>query len=191
MRDLSEAHKGRKWYVIYVKARHEKAVHDDLCKRGVESFLPLRNELHQWSDRKKWVEVPFYSCYVFTYITPDEKENVYSSDGFIKFLSSNGKPSVVPDWQIDSIRKVTGLYPEKVESLDKNCVGMSGEIVSGVLAGLRGEIVEISNEHYFTIRVEGLDRVLGLKVPADSIRISGPNSVQSGKVNSVREEASA
>ncbi|HEY9166037.1 MAG TPA: UpxY family transcription antiterminator [Candidatus Kryptonia bacterium] len=181
----------KRWHVIYVHAKHEKRVHDSLTKNGVHSFLPLKKEMHQWSDRRKWVEVPLYSGYVFTRIDEGEKLRVFACDGFVKFLSNNGKPSIVPDWQMDSIRKITALYPAQVESLTEGCIGKSGEIIAGVLAGLRGEIVEISNEHYFTIRIEGLDRVLALKVPADSIRIFACKTVPSELNHSGKENISA
>lgn len=156
----------KKWHVIYIKARHEKSVYDDLVKRGIESFLPLKKELHQWSDRKKWIEVPLFSSYVFINIGYEDRDSVYLSDGFVRFVSMNGKPSTVPEWQIEYIRKVVSLYPETLDVFDAASVGKKGVIVSGPLSGMQGEIIEVMNEHWFMVRIDGLDRVLAVKVPA-------------------------
>ena len=57
------------WHAIYVHSRAEKKVHVELTLKGIESFLPLHRKLRQWSDRKKWVEIPLISGYVFVHIT--------------------------------------------------------------------------------------------------------------------------
>ena len=53
------------WYAVHTRARHEKRVAERLAEQGMTSFLPLVKETHRWSDRKKTVEIPLFSCYVF------------------------------------------------------------------------------------------------------------------------------
>lgn len=161
----------RSWYVVYVKARHEKRAYTELAERGIDSYLPMRRELHQWSDRKKWVEVPLFSCYVFVRALPVEFSRVYLVSGFVKFVGSNGKPSVIPDNQIDDIRKVVEFFSDDVEVLDGSYAGCRAEVTAGPLAGLRGEIVEVLNRKNFVIRIEGLDKLLSVNVPVASVKI--------------------
>jgi len=54
-----------RWYALHTRARHEKAVERRLRDQGMETFVPTTMEVHRWSDRKKKVEVPLFSCYVF------------------------------------------------------------------------------------------------------------------------------
>jgi len=175
----------RTWHVIYVRARHEKQVSLELSERRVESYLPMRKEVHQWSDRRKWVDVPLFSCYVFVKISKMDFNSVYQVNGFVKFVSLNGRPSVVPEKQIDAIRRVIEVCPDDVDVLDGMYAGKEAEIVSGALAGLRGEIVELVNRKTFVIRVDGLDKLLSVKVPAAAVRVIG--TITSGKP----EEATA
>ena len=56
------------WYVVYVRSRYEKKVHQLLQEKGIESSLPLIKTVRIWSDRKKKVEVPLFKGYVFVYI---------------------------------------------------------------------------------------------------------------------------
>ena len=169
LRAASEDRKS--WHVIYVKARHEKRANSDLLERGIESYLPMRKELHKWTDRKKWVEVPLFSSYVFVRAFPAEFNRVYLISGFVKFVSSNGKPSIIPDNQIDDIRRIVEYYSSDVEVLDGSYCGRKAEVIAGPLAGLCGEIVEVKNRKSFVIRVEGLDRLLSVNVPVSAVKL--------------------
>jgi transcriptional antiterminator RfaH len=161
----------RSWYVIYVKARHEKRAYSDLTAHGLESYLPMRKELHKWSDRKKWVEVPLFSSYVFVKALPREFGGVYLASGFVKFVATNGKPSIIPDNQVDGVRRIVEYYSSDVEVLDGSYYGREAEVTSGPLAGLRGEIVELLNRKHFVIRIEGLDKLLSVSVPVGAVRV--------------------
>ena len=57
--------KGLRWYAVHTRSRHEKLVAERLQERGMTAFLPLVKETHRWSDRKKTVELPLFSCYIF------------------------------------------------------------------------------------------------------------------------------
>lgn len=177
----------KSWNVIYLRAHHEKQAHDSLTKWGVESFLPLRRELHQWRDRKKWIDVPLFSSYVFVNITSNQRGVIYQLNGFVRFLTSNGKPSIVPRWQIDAIGKVTEYYPDKVESLSSSCIGLKGKITGGPLTGVRGEIVDILNQRHFIIRIEGLDQVLKVTIPDSLFEPIGASESLDGSLSAYCE----
>jgi len=156
----------KRWHVMYVHARHEKRIHQEMFKMGLESLLPMRKEIHAWSDRKKWIEVPLFSSYVFANVTPDERSRVYLLDGFVKYVSTNGKPCIVPQWQIEGIKRIIGSYPERVDVLDSDYIGMEGTILAGPLAGLRGRVIDKKNQKCFTMKIDGIDGVLAVTIPA-------------------------
>ena len=56
------------WYALRTRSRHEKIVVQRLEERAVTTFLPVVTEVHRWSDRKKSVQVPLFSGYVFAKI---------------------------------------------------------------------------------------------------------------------------
>ncbi|MGH7430802.1 MAG: transcription termination/antitermination NusG family protein, partial [Candidatus Methylomirabilales bacterium] len=43
----------RRWYALYTRPRHEKVVTEQLAKREMEAFLPVREVLSRWKDRRK------------------------------------------------------------------------------------------------------------------------------------------
>lgn len=162
-----------KWHVIYVVTRHEKKVFEELVKREIQAYLPTRKELHEWSDRKKWVEVPLFPSYVFVKTSVKDYESIYNVKSFLRFVTFNGRPCVVPEWQIDGIRNIIKCFPSDIEVLEGSYRGMWAEITSGPLSGLHGEIVELVNGKAFTIRIEGIDKIIGVRVPVGEVRILG------------------
>ncbi|MDE3059127.1 MAG: UpxY family transcription antiterminator, partial [Bacteroidota bacterium] len=159
------------WYVIYVKARHEKRAYAHLLERGVEAYLPLRQEIRKWSDRKKRIEVPLFSCYVFVKAVPQKFEEVYATAGFVRFVSIKGKPCIVPEEQIESVRKMVEYYPEDVEVAEGDYTGRDAEIVAGPLAGIRGKVIDLVGGKFFVIMIEGLNKMLRVKVHAASVKV--------------------
>ena len=66
-----------KWYPVYTHPRAEKKAHQALSNKGIETYLPLRRQLKQWSDRKKWVDEPFIKSYLFVHISPNTNKRRY------------------------------------------------------------------------------------------------------------------
>ncbi len=100
--DLEE----EKWYAVQTKARHEKLVAHRFEERGIPSFLPLVTETHRWSDRKKIVQLPLFSCYVFAKITPTNvaRMRLLRTDGVLSLVGTRGEGTPIPDEQIESVR---------------------------------------------------------------------------------------
>src|SRR5579863_581522 len=94
------------WYALHTRPRHEKLVVQRLTDRGVETFLPIVTETHRWSDRKKTVQLPLFSCYVFAKFIPNRTErlNVLRVSGVLGLVGSGGEGSSIPDEQIDAVR---------------------------------------------------------------------------------------
>ncbi|HBN04651.1 MAG TPA: antitermination protein NusG, partial [Bacteroidales bacterium] len=94
----------KRWFALYVQPRKEKVVEKELLKIGYEVYLPLKQELRQWKDRKKLIEVPLIPSYVFMNINEREMWDIVRINGCVKFIWFNGKPCPIPDSQIDSIK---------------------------------------------------------------------------------------
>jgi transcriptional antiterminator RfaH len=102
------------WYVVYTKPKWEKKVAEQLCKLGIENYCPLVIKVRQWSDRKKKVEVPLFNSYVFIQISESERNLVFQSAGVVRYLFWLGKPAIVKDNEIATIKN----WLEKPDMLD-------------------------------------------------------------------------
>lgn len=69
-------------------------------------MLPAsQQKLRQWSDRKKWIEVPFFRNYIFIKVSRKEFFNVLSIPGVVNYISFGGNPQKIPADQIKNIKK--------------------------------------------------------------------------------------
>ena len=55
----------KRWYVALVRMHHEKKVSERLSKMGIDSFVPVQQQIHQWSDRRKLVDTVLLPMMVF------------------------------------------------------------------------------------------------------------------------------
>ena len=92
------------WYVLYTKPRQEKKVADGLIALGIDAYCPLVTTIKQWSDRKKKVEVPLLTSYVFVNIAADQRDAVFEVSGIVRYLFWLGQPAVVREDEILSLQ---------------------------------------------------------------------------------------
>ena len=96
------------WFAVQTKARHEKRVATELKEKGVEAFLPLAIEMHQWSDRKRRVELPLFSTYVFVRLGAEQNSRikVLQTHGVFSFVGVRGMGSPIPEEQIETLQTI-------------------------------------------------------------------------------------
>jgi transcription antitermination factor NusG len=158
------------WYAVYTNSRAEKRVSDRLTELGIETFLPLQKTLRQWSDRKKLVEKPLISSYVFVRIIPRDYFTVRKIDGVVKFIMIERKPVPIPEEQITNLRILCGSDSEVLMSNNVYAQGDQVEVVIGSLTGLRGELIRVGRKHKVVIRIIQPGMNLTVDIKANAIR---------------------
>ncbi len=93
------------WYAVYTRPRWEKKVAELLAKKRIEHYCPLNKVLKQWSDRKKIVEEPLFSSYVFVRIADADKWRIKEIDGILNYVYWLGKPAQIPNHEIETIKR--------------------------------------------------------------------------------------
>jgi transcriptional antiterminator RfaH len=102
------------WFALYTRPKNEKKVTEQLVKLGIEVYCPLVTQVKQWSDRKKKVETPLISSYVFVNIEEKYRNKVFEAFGVVRYLFWLGKPAVIRDEEIyllkDSLKEVISSF---------------------------------------------------------------------------------
>lgn len=153
------------WYGLQTRPRHEKMVAQRLGERGVTTFLPLVTEVHRWSDRKKSVQMPLFSCYVFARFVPNRTERlrVLRVEGVFGLVGAGGEGIAIPDAEIDAVRGVVeGEMPWSAHPFLK--IGQRVRVRSGALDGLEGVLVERNGDRTLVISVDAIQRSLAVRV---------------------------
>jgi transcription antitermination factor NusG len=153
------------WYGLQTRPRHEKIVAQRLEERGVTAFLPLVTEVHRWSDRKKSVEMPLFSCYVFAKFVPNREERlrVLRVEGVFGLVGDRGEGAAIPEEQIEAVRNVIGQrLPWSSHPFLK--IGQRVRIRSGALDGMEGILVSRNGDRTLVISVDAIQRSLAVRV---------------------------
>jgi transcription antitermination factor NusG len=164
-KNFEENSEAQSWYGLQTRPRHEKIVAQRLEERGVTTFLPLVTEIHRWSDRKKSVEVPLFSCYVFAKFTPNRAERlrVLRVDGVFGLVGAGGEGASIPDGQIEAVRNVVEAKLQWSTHPFLQ-IGQRVRIRSGALDGVEGILVARNGDRTLVISVDAIQRSLAVRV---------------------------
>ena len=160
------------WKVVYIASRQEKKVAVRLAQEGIEYFLPLYQKLSQWSDRKKWVELPLFNGYLFVKPTTLQRDKVLSLQGVVAFVRYNKEDAIVKQTEIEIIKQVleSGYALESYTKPEDFTVGDEVLITEGALIGHKGEILRHSNKEYFLVSFETLGQSIKIELPVYSFK---------------------
>ncbi len=166
---MKETDNSRNWLVIYTTPRAEKKVNERLEEQGIETYLPLYKTIRQWSDRKKKVELPLFSSYIFLHVSEKERLQALETDGVVRFLYYLKNPAVVRPNEINAIK----LFLQETDGLKiKVEVGQKVEIASGPMEGVYGEVIRIGKEKLL-LRIEQLSMSLVAEMERGMVKKAG------------------
>ena len=159
------------WYAIYTKPRSEKKVHKLLEEIGFNSYLPLITTIKQWSDRKKKVQLPLISSYVFIRIEERNLKNVLSINGVVRILKHLGKPAIIRDYEIENL-KILLEDPDSITFINdvKLKKGDSIIVEKGPFNGLIAEFFNLKGKHRIIVRIEALGDFIEVNLPLSYIK---------------------
>jgi transcription antitermination factor NusG len=143
------------WYVVYTRPRWEKKVASLLQQRSIVHYCPLNKVNRQWSDRKKVVLEPLFKGYVFVQTDEGHKWDIKAVDGILNYVYWLGKPAVVREDEIDTIRKFLQEFDdvEIVNSMpEKNSDVL---IKQGLMMNYKGIVLEVRGNRAF-VKVQSL-----------------------------------
>lgn len=160
------------WYAIYTRPRFEKKVDAQLHEKGFEAYLPLHKVIRQWSDRRKKIEEPLFRGYVFVHVVPRDRVRSLQVIGAVRMISFGGKPSIIPDYQIEGIRRILseGLHVETVDYVQK---GDLVEVVQGPLMGMRGVLLEKRKNTRFVISIDSIRQSISVEIDVRDVKKIG------------------
>jgi transcription antitermination factor NusG len=168
----------KKWYVVYTKPRCEKKVTELLSRKKIEHFCPLNKVQRQWNDRKKVVDEPLFTSFVFVHIDETEKVPVRLTDGVINFAYWLGKPAEVRNEEIQAIKEFLNDY--KFVRLEKTDVDLQDKVrvIGGPLVTQVGQVVSVKNNRTIKVVLPSLGYLMHAELESSTVEL-------------IREETSA
>jgi transcription antitermination factor NusG len=136
-----------------------------LREKGLHSYLPVRQERRQWSDRQKWIELPLFSQYVFVRMIEDAelRTRVLRTSGVVRFVGALGRGTPIPDEQIESLQTITDhRIPCVPHEFPK--VGDRVRIRGGALNGIEGILTAIKNDRSLVVSVDLIQKSIAIRL---------------------------
>ena len=150
----------KRWVAALVQMNCEKKVATKLDKLGIENYVAIQTEEHQWSDRKKKINRVVIPMVVFIRLVKDEEDKFRRLSFILKFITYPGSKELatpIPDEQIDKLKFLLHNADAKVSIIENLKVGDKVRLVRGPMKGLEGELSYIEeNKPIVAIRIDGL-----------------------------------
>jgi transcription termination/antitermination protein NusG len=162
---------GLEWYALYTRSRFEKKMLRELANRNIEVFLPMREVLSRWKDRKKKIWMPLFPGYIFVnhVDTPENRFRILNIPGAVRFVTLEGRAAPIPEEQIQYVR--TFLESSiAVDPYPYMQVGTRVEVIAGPLKGIRGILVEKRGKFRFVIQVDLIRQAVSVEIDASDVR---------------------
>jgi len=143
-----------KWYPVYTRSRAEKKAYEELLRKGISAYLPLKKTLKQWSDRKKIVEEPLIKSYLFVHISVKQQAEVLMTNGIARFLYFSGKIASMPTQQIDHLKLLLATDSDLKVFDYQIKPGQKVIIKAGPFKDMIAEMVSVHNKQRIVLRLD-------------------------------------
>lgn len=154
---------------MYVASRQEKNINRLFNEKGIESYVPIIKTMRQWSDRKKMVELPLISGYIFVKIDALQHDKVLQTKGVVGFVKNAGKVAIVRELEIERLKQLvlTGYHIETKAIQQSYREGDRIKITSGPLKNIEGFVTENKGGRFIDIILDSIGQVIKVKLPEE------------------------
>jgi transcription antitermination factor NusG len=172
------------WYAVYTKSNYEKKVASQLTNRGVANYLPVWTEVHDWTDRRKVVEVPLFRGYVFARFVDSghDRLNIEQTPGVARIVGTAGGIEPIPEGQIAAIQQLlaSGLRCAPHPFLQE---GDWVRVTKGPLQGVEGLFLRQKGPARLLISVSLISQSVAAEIAAEDVEVVQPGTSQHSAQN--------
>ena len=168
------------WYALYIRSRFEKRTDAELQEKGIESFLPLIEEVHVWSDRKKKVLEPLFRGYLFVKTNLRNKVDILQAEGVVRFVSIKNTPSPIPEDQINWVR-IVAKRPDAIRREDCIAIGENVRVSAGPFKGVEGFVIKVKDSTRVLVCLSSIAQAVSVEVAPEFLEtVVEPRSIAVG-----------
>jgi transcription antitermination factor NusG len=156
------------WFAVSVKTNAERSVARALATKGYEDFLPTYKESHQWSDRRRQMEVPLFTRYVFCRFDGHFRAPILKTPGVLSIVGTPAGPTPIETPEIDALRRTwgSGVACRPWPFIQR---GERVRVRRGAFAGVEGLLVQAKKGYRLVLSVTLLERSVAIEVDAGSV----------------------
>ena len=161
------------WYVVHTRSNYENRCVNELKRKGLETYLPVFRELHQWKDRRKIVETPLFRSYAFVHFSDSALARlaVLRSEGVVKILGTENTPTPIPNEEIEVIQFILKKTAGRCQSHPLLREGAWVRVKRGALKDIEGRLIRVKNQTRLVVSVNLLSQSVSAEVDANDVQL--------------------
>ena len=151
----------RRWFVLYTKARQEKAVARELVARQIPFYLPLIKKTTVPRGRRRTSFAPLFSSYVFLYGAEEERVRSLTTNRISRILSVDD-----PDQLVYDLRQIRQLIAANVPLTVESRIGPGQRVRvrHGAFAGVEGMVLKRRGETRLLVSINFLQQGASVEI---------------------------
>jgi transcription antitermination factor NusG len=152
------------WWVAHTRARFEKAFAWDLLAREIQYFLPMREKVAVSGGKKRRVQMPLFTSYVFFSGTPEQRYVAMTTGRLCQTIEVKDQDRFRS--QISAVHKaIVGQLP--MDPYPFAAVGRRCRVTAGPLEGMEGVVVQRNKLARLVLEISILGQGASVEVDAD------------------------
>ena len=160
------------WYAVQLAVNQEKQAASRLQQRGIESFLPLYQEVRRRTDRKVVLQLPLFPGYVFVRIALLDRLKVLETPRVVRLVGFGPIPLAIPESDIETLR--AGLTIRQAMPHLYLQVGRRVRVVAGPFTGMQGILLRRKSSLRVVVSIDAILSSFTVEVDESEIEsISG------------------
>jgi transcriptional antiterminator RfaH len=163
-----------RWFAIHTRFKCEKYVLDQLEKKGIQAYVPLRKKVRLYGKRKRYTSLPVISCYAFVKIVEKQYQQVLETEYVMAFVKSAKAIKSIPEEEMINLKRIvmdeTLEYTVEPQTMQ---IGTPVMVTAGTLAGMKGKLVRMEGKDKFIVDLETMGHSILITIDAKYLAQSG------------------
>jgi transcriptional antiterminator RfaH len=156
------------WRVAHTKSRNEKALAQDLIRKGISYFLPMTWKVHRRRGRTIRSLLPLFSGYLFFCGRENQRIEVLQTNRVANIIKVKDQERLLDELQHieQALRAGAPLVPHKYIKAGQKC-----RVTAGPLAELQGIAVKTTTGTRLVLQVDMLGQAASVEIDAEMIEV--------------------
>ena len=156
------------WWVAHTKSRNEKALAQDLVRKGIDYFLPMTWKVRRRRGRTIRSLLPLFSGYLFFCGQENQRLELLRTNRVANLIEVKDQQKLLDElMQIEqALRAGAPLAPYKYIKAGQKC-----RVIAGPLADLQGIVITTKKATRLVLQIDMLGQAASVEVDTDMIEL--------------------
>ena len=156
------------WWVAHTKSRNEKALAQDLIRKGISYFLPMSWKVRRKNNRTIRSLLPLFGGYLFLCVNENQRIEVLRTNRIANLIEVKDQQKLIDELLHIERAFQAGviLKPHKYLKAGQRC-----RVIAGPLSDLQGITTKTKGTTRLVLQIDILGQAASVEIDTDMIEI--------------------